>query len=206
MATWAGAIVETKGNPAFWDIARRYGLTPSGSGEVAPYVLLVCDSGPFGQTLPSFAEPLSRELGGTVVGLFAQTSADVYELEGWEDGVRVRRLAYTRDGGGWVVTEGAVQGWEQAFFFAPDLLHDPLSEADRARHEAAAAAGDPSDVLDLLHPGSIAPLERICRSFGVEPGVPAGSWRSPRSPWPWLIGGPVVLFWVGMAVLGWVSG
>lgn len=212
MATLSAAIVETRGNPAFWEIARRYGIIPSGT-EVAPYVLLVCDSGPFGRALPSFAEALSRDTGGKVLAFLAQTTADTHQIDDFENGVLVRRLIYSRDHGGWSTLQGEVQAWERAYFFGdafgtgdgeawPDMLGDELSDEDIARYEGARASGDPSTVTDLLHPGSTAPIGRVCRSFGVDAGAPSGSWRAPRSPWPWVIGGLVVAFLAGMFLLG----
>ena len=62
-----------------------------------------------------------------------------------------------------VCNEGETQRWETAYFFDdvstseqsdgwPDMLRDEISEEDIARYETAKRAGDPSTVIDLMHP------------------------------------------------------
>lgn len=147
-----------------------------------------------------------------VLAFLAQTNADVYELQCFRDGERVRQLAYSRDGGGWLEQEGEVQPWERSFFFgdgstaagaeSPDLLDPDLSEEDRARYEVARQRGDATPVFDMLRPSSTRPLRRVCASFGVDPSAPTGHWRAPRSLKPWILLCAVLAFLVGMFLLG----
>ncbi|WAS96462.1 hypothetical protein [Nannocystis punicea] len=188
MSTWVAALIETQGRRDFWDLAREQGVEPL-STDVPARVLV--DFEPSGrEAAVQIAQALSAELSASCLAFAAQTNADVYELHAFERGARVRRLAYSRDGGGWFRVEGEVQPWERAFFFDeastsadsdawPDMLWDELADEDVARYEAARRAGDASAVLDLLHPSSTGPLRRLCDALGVSPDAPLGRWRKP---------------------------
>jgi hypothetical protein len=101
----------------------------------------------------------------------------------------VRRLAYDRDQEGWLELEGAPQPWEPAYFFGgsaspdqehcPDMLDDELPDDDLARYEHARRTGDPTSVMDLLHPSSMSPMLRVCTFFGIDPDRPSGRWKKP---------------------------
>ncbi|WP_437656983.1 hypothetical protein [Sorangium sp. So ce1182] len=215
MSTWIGAVVETRGREDFWDILRRHGVELLATGAPPAFAFIECTKAFSALAPPAFSGALSRDVGGMVLAFFAQTNVDVYELQCFRSGERVRLLEYTRDRGGWLKQEGEVQPWERSFFFEegstvdgaawPDLLDTELSELsgeDRARYEAAKRSGDATPVLDLLHPHSTRPLHRLCASFGVDPSAPVGRWRPPRSAKPWLLLGVVLAFFVGMSLLG----
>ncbi|MDC0669216.1 hypothetical protein [Nannocystis radixulma] len=189
MSTWVGAIVETQGRRDFWDLARKQGVEPLAT-DVPARALIEFEprSGP--EAAVQTAQALSSELSTSSIAFAAQTCADVYELHAFERGTCVRRLVYSRDEGGWLRVEGDVQSWERAFFFDdastapdsdtwPDMLFDELSAEDLARFEAARRIGDPSAVLDLLHPSSTAPLWRLCDYLDVSPDAPQGRWKKP---------------------------
>ncbi|WP_143141468.1 hypothetical protein [Nannocystis exedens] len=184
-----GALLETQGRSDFWDLARKQGVEPLAT-DVPAWVLIdfALRGGP--EAAVQIAQALSGALSASGLAFAAQTNADVYELHAFERGVRARRLVYSRDEGGWLHVEGAVQPWERAFFFDeastspdsdtwPDMLLDEISAEDVTRFEAARRAGDPSAVLDLLHPSSTWPLWRLCEALGVAPDAPRGRWRKP---------------------------
>jgi hypothetical protein len=197
MGTWVGALVETQGRPDFWDGARTHGVRPL--VPAVPQVALInCEIGLDFQASIRLAEALSRDLATMALAFVAQTAADAYELQAFARGVPVRRLAYSRDDGGWLQVEGTPQPWERAFFFDdvstagddgqwPDMICDDLSEEDLARYEDARRAGDATRVMDLLHPSSMEPLLRVCAFFDVTPDSPAGEWKK-RSVWSRLRG------------------
>ncbi|MFO0653299.1 MAG: hypothetical protein U0326_44170 [Polyangiales bacterium] len=216
MSTWIGAVVETRGRADLWALMRRHGIKTDGVGAPPAFVLIEGTPALSALVPPAFSEALSRDAGGMVLGFFAQTNADVYELQCFRGGECVRLLKYVRDDGGWIRHEGEVQPWERSFFFAGDptagadelpyLLDAEVSDVDRARYEAAKRSGDASTVFDLLRPSSTAVLQRLCGAFGVDPTAPAGRWRPPRSARAWLIPGAVILFFVGMFLLGALTG
>ncbi|MBI5478576.1 MAG: hypothetical protein HY906_06975 [Deltaproteobacteria bacterium] len=191
MSTWVAAVVETAGRADFWEIARNHGVQAT-IADVPKYALIECDAGFDFQASVRLAEALSRDLGTTSLGFVVQTNADVHELHAFSSGPAVRRLAYSRDSGGWLQVEGTAQPWERAYFFDeagstktddsgrwPDMLWDDLSDEDLARYEAAKAAGDPATVMDWMHPSSTAPMHRVCGFLGIHADRPAGSWRKP---------------------------
>lgn len=212
MSTWIGAIIETRGREDVWDLLRRQGIKVVSAGAPPAFVLIECTVDFAALAPPAFSRALSKDVGGMVLAFFAQTNSDVYELQCFRDGERVRLLEYSRDGGGWFKQDGEVQPWERSFFFdegstaagaeSPDLLDPDVSEEDRARYEAARQRGDAMPVFDLLHPSSTRPLRRVCASFGVDPSTPAGRWRVPRSLKPWIVLFVVLAFFVGMFLLG----
>ncbi|MBZ5713894.1 hypothetical protein [Nannocystis pusilla] len=196
MSTWVGAIVETQGRRDFWDLARKQGVEPLAT-DVPARVLIEFEPRGGPEAAERTAQALSGELSTSGLAFAAQTCSDVYELHAFERGACVRRLVYSRDEGGWLRVEGDVQPWEPAFFFDdastapdsdgwPDMLHDELAAEDVARFEAARRAGDPSAVLDLLHPSSTAPLWRLCAALDVPPDAPLGRWKKP-SLWARLV-------------------
>ncbi len=201
MSSWVAVLVETRGRADFWEIAKRHDVEAAdlakrpgaaidrdGGSGASPVVLLDCGHA-YGVSF-RLAESLSRDLATTALGFAAQTTADVHEARVFREGTLVRGLAYNRDAGGWKEVVGAVQPWERAYFFDeksstaddtrwPEMLYDELSEADIARYERAMAAGDPTPVLDLLHPSSLRPMRRVCRFYQIDPDRPAGHWRRP---------------------------
>ncbi len=193
MGSWVAAIVETGGRADFWDVARRQDVKPVDEG-VPAHVLIECELGWDFTASLRLAETLSRALATSAIGFYGQSSADCYEICGYSSGERVRRLAYSRDEGGWLHVEGTPQPWERAFFFDgkfatssvaehwPDMLDDELSDQDIRRYESARRAGDASAILDLLHPSSLAPLHRVCAHFGLRAEAPTARWKK-RSWW-----------------------
>lgn len=191
MSTWVGAIVETRGRADFWELARKHGVDGA-TQEIPKYVLVDCDSGFDFHASVRLAEALSKDVGATAIGFVVQTTADVHELHAFSNGIAIRRLAYSRDGGGWMQTDGTPQSWERAYFFDsegstaseevgpwPDMLWDEMPETDVARYEAARRVGDATSVMDLMHPSSTAPMHRVCASLGVRPDRPLGRWKKP---------------------------
>jgi hypothetical protein len=189
MATWVACIVDTKSRPDFWDVARRMGVRPS-TAEVPAYALIDCDCGLDFLASIRLAGELSRELSTMCIGFVAQTNTDVHVLRTFVDGAAIRRVEYNREGGGWGIIEGEPQPWEGAYFFGeertasgnywPDMLSDEISPEDRARYEEAKRIGDPSTIMELLHPSSLAPMWRVCEVFGIDEGErPAGIWKKP---------------------------
>lgn len=194
MSTWLGCIVETRGRADFWDVARRRGIEPR-VATVPARALVSCEID-FEAPLRLAAE-LSRDLEAFALGFVVQTNADVHRLHAFDRGELVRKLDYSRDGGGWVADDGAKQPWEARYFFDdaptteadewPDMLHDDLSDDDVARYERARAAGDPRPVMDLFHPSSARAMRRVCQFFGVDADAPVGLWKKP-SLWSRLTG------------------
>ena len=189
MATWVACIVETKGRPDFWDTARRMGVRPS-TDAVPAYALIDCDCGLDFLASIRLAGDLSRELSTMCIGFVAQTNTDVHVMRTFVNGTAIRRVEYNREGGGWGIVDGEPQPWERVYFFDeersaggnnwPDMLDDEISDEDRARYEEAKRAGDPSAIIGLLHPYSLAPMWRVCEAFGIEEGDrPAGIWKKP---------------------------
>jgi hypothetical protein len=185
MSTWVGAIVETAGRADFWDIARKHRIAPATS-ETPKYVLIHCDID--FEVHARLAEALSRDIDAMALGFLAQTTVDVHELRAFKSGTSIRRLGYSRDDNGWLQVEGTPQSWERAYFFDdgstsdddglwPDMLWDDITDQDIARFEAARRTGDASAVMDLMHPSSTVPLQRVCESFGVDPDQPHGFWK-----------------------------
>lgn len=191
MSTWIAAIIASEGRADFWSRVRNHGVHPV-EPTVPKHVLVECDAGFQFHASIDLAALLSRELRTSSLGFIAQTTADVYEIEAFEAGRRVRRLAYSRDGGGWLEVLGAPQQWEPVFFFGdgstrhaegqvPDLVDDDVSEDDLIRYEQAKRTGDPKPVMDLIHPSSLSPLYRLCGYFDVDPQHPTATWR--RASW-----------------------
>jgi hypothetical protein len=190
MATWIACIVETKGRADFWDVARRLGVRPD-TNEVPPYALIDTDCGLDFMASIRLAEDFSRELSSMTIGFVVQTNTDVHVTRTFVNGVTVRRMEYNREGGGWGIVEGEPQMWESLYFFDdeesatfsqrwPDMLEDVISDADRDRFAEARRLGDPTLVMDLLHPSSTAGMWRVCELFGIEEGDhPAGVWKRP---------------------------
>lgn len=178
MGTWVSALVETGGRSDFWELARGEGVS-SDLVEVPRFARI--DGSDVAATF-ALAEALSKKLGTSAVAFCAQSSADVYELRGYQAGECVRKLAYSRDDGGWLTLEGTQQPWEAAFFFDdaaanpeddwPDLLSDEASDEELARYRAAREARDASEVMDLLGPHSLAPLHRLAAHLGVDGSAP----------------------------------
>jgi hypothetical protein len=210
MATWAGAIVETRGRTDFPAIAAAHRITVT--GPVTPWVLVQGSVSFAAPGPPVFAEALSRELQGTVLAFVVQTTASVERLEHWEKGQLVRKLEYAGDAGGWVTRQGTPQAWEGVYFFAEDEgtaedmawplnLGDELSAEQLTRYERARAAKDASGILDLLQGGSLWQLHRLCEHYGLDPSKPGAHHTPPRSWKPWLLAAAVLAFLVGMVLL-----
>ncbi len=210
MTTWAGAIVETRGRADFPALAALHRITVTGA--VTPWVLVQGDVTFAALGPPVFAEALSRELQGTVLAFFVQSTASVEQLEHWEKGQLVRKLQYTGDAGGWVTRQGTPQAWESVYFFADDEgtaedmawplnLGDELSDEQLARYERARVAKDASGILDLLQGGSVWQLHRLCEHYGLDPGKPGARYTPPRSWKPWLLAAAVLAFLGGMVLL-----
>ena len=171
MATWTVCIVATA--PDFWRIATRHQVIAM-TTAVPPYVLISCTD--FARPA-LLAEELSGALGTTAIGIAAQTGADTYQLRAFTAGTVVRELDYDRDGGGWTTVTGTPQAWEAAFFF--DALNRPDDPDEAARFDAARLAGDPSPILRLVAPSSLAPLRALCASLQIDPDVPSGRYERP---------------------------
>jgi hypothetical protein len=214
MSTWAGAIVETRGRADFAVIAAKYRIAVTSA--VSPWILVEGEITFANLCPPIFAEALSRELESTVIAFFVQTTASVEEIEQWENGKLVRKLQYSHDGGGWITHAGAPQAWEPKYFFAdeegtaddaewPSNLGDEVSDEQVARYDRARAANDAMSILDLLSGGSARGMYRVCEQFGVNPEA-AGARYTPPTHWkPRIILAAIVLFLVGMFLLGAVS-
>jgi len=196
MSTWLATIIDTGGRADFWEVARAHHVSPLGDG-IPPQALIDGGSGFDVESSMRLAQALSAALGTHAAGLFLQTGADVYGVRAFEHGQLVRRLDYSRDGGGWLRVEGTPQRWESSLLFDgplslgadlswPDTLDDDLGDADLARYEAARSAGDPGAVLDLVHPSG-GGIHRVARALGVDPDRPAGRYRRP-SLWARMLG------------------
>jgi hypothetical protein len=184
MATWVGAIVETRGRADFAEVAAKYRITLAQAP--GPWLLVECAN----LRLAVFAQALSRELGGAVIAFLLQTTASVEEVEHWHNGELMRKFAYSADEGGWLSQQGRQQAWESVYFFAEDEttaddakwplnLADELTPEDIARYEQARAARDASSVMDLLSGGSAHSLLRLCHHFGVDPQEPGARYTAP---------------------------
>ncbi len=186
MGTWTAVIVATQGRADFWRAARAEGVEPDTSA-VPPLALIDVDARSDFESPILLAQTLSTVLSTAAIGFAAQTGSDAYEIRAFDHGECMRHLAYSRDDDGWLAADGRTQPWERAFFFDgpadgangawPDTLDEEISDADVARYEAARLAGDPSQVMDLVHPRSTAPLRRLCAFYGVDPDAPAGRWQ-----------------------------
>ncbi|HZI08569.1 MAG TPA: hypothetical protein VEZ71_31420 [Archangium sp.] len=214
MATWAGAIIETRGRADFPALAATHRLTVTGA--VTPWVLVRSDVHSTALGPPAFAEALSRELQGTVLAFFIQTTASVERLEHWEKGQLVRKLEYAGDAGGWITQQGTPQAWESVYFFADDEgtaedmawpvnLGDELSDEQLARYEHARAAKDASGIMDLLRGGSLWQVHRVCEHFGLDPNQPGAHYRPPLNWKPLLLAVAFLAFVVGMVLLSVLS-
>ncbi len=209
MVTWAGAIVETKSRSDFEALASSYGVALE--GRATRWVLVECDVGLGSLRTPGFAAALSRDLGGTVIAFFLQTTASVEEIEHFQAGELVRKLEYSHDQGGWTKIEGTPQAWEAEYFFAegegtapgqewPLNLGDEIEDDELARYDRARAVRDATGVMDLLSGGSVWGLERLCRHFGVDPRVPGARYAPPRRRKPRLIAIAILLLLAGVSV------
>ena len=174
MSTWVGAIIETTGRSDFWDIAKKHGVIAA-TQEVPKFVLI--DAGAAFQASIPLAEAMSKDLDATAIGFVIQTVVDAHQVHAFKSGVAIRRLDYLRDEGGWFTVEGTPQPWERAYFFDDDMLSDDESDEDIRRFNAARATGDPSSVMDLMHPSSTEPMHRVCTTFNVRPDQPHGHWK-----------------------------
>ncbi len=90
MGTWVGVIAETGARFDFWTVARRHHVLPADE-RVPPHVIIDCGAhfdAPF-----RLAQTLSLELGTMAMGFVVQTSADVHEVQVFDKGACVRRLA-----------------------------------------------------------------------------------------------------------------
>jgi hypothetical protein len=201
VSTWTAVIVDTQGRKDFWDAVHAEGVEPMASRAVPALALISVESGADFEAPLKLAESLSTVLPTTAIGFAAQTTSDAYEIRAYDRGECARRVAYSRDDGGWLAVEGIPQPWEPVFFFDgaapsaadapgghwPDTIDDDLSEFDVARYEAARRARDPSRVMDLLRLHSTAPLLRLCAFYGIAPDAPVATWSKP-SLWSKLFG------------------
>lgn len=214
MSTWVGALVETKQRKDLAPLLAKHGITLSGEAGawllVQPTSLRIGHLGP-----PPMAETLSRELDTRVIAFALQTTASVEELEVWESGRRVRHLACSE--GEWTTFEGAAQAWEGAYFFAdgqgvdgeeewPDNLRDEVTDEELARYRKARKKRDASTVMDMLLGGSADGLLRLCVHLGVDPDEPGAGYDLPKSHNPRLVVAAIVVFLIGMFVLGMLTG
>lgn len=211
MATWIGALVETRDHADLAALLAEHHIEMVGPS--APWILVHCDAGLSHLHLPDFAEALSLKLDASVIGFLVQTTGGVEQIEHWQAGKLVRKLEYSGDAGGWVTQAGTPQPWERAYFFAedestaedgtwPSNLGDELTDDERARYECARAAQDASGIMDLLVGASLWPLQRLCRHFGVDPCQPAAQ-NFPRKSWkPRVVLAAVAVFLAGMLLLG----
>lgn len=180
MATYLGLIADTGGRADFWTVARAHRVEPLAE-EIPSHVLVDCWNGgwPAFDAPPRLARDLSRALATPCIAIVAQTAATVLDVQAFDAGVAVRALLHG-DTGGWSRVEGAAEPWEAALLFAADdLVDDDLPEADLARYRAARGRGDPTEVLDLIQPDHLGPIERLCRHFGLDPRQPSARWRKP---------------------------
>jgi hypothetical protein len=198
MSTWVAAIVETRGRPDFWDVARGIGVE-STKKDVPPYVVISCDASFDMTAVFTLSKDLSAALATTVIGFVIQTGVDTHFTHVYRDGVLIRRLEYEREGDHWIAVEGTAQPWEPAYFFGkelgeedwPDMLWDEISDADLARYQKARTAGAIGDAIDLIHPSSTAPMHRVCERLGIPGGTASGTWSPPRkSLWSRFFGDP----------------
>ena len=197
MGTWTAVIVDTQRRADFWKAVHAEGVEPVRTDVPSLALVEVSCGADFDATF-RLAESLSTMLGTAAIGFVAQSASDAYELRAYDRGSLARRLAYSRDDGGWIANEGIVQPWEPDFFFDghaaapqgegfPDLIDDDLSDADLARYEEARRAREPARVMDLLNPRSLAPFHRLCAFYRIAPDAPAATWTKP-SIWSRLFG------------------
>lgn len=203
MGTWAGAIIETQGRADFAAIAARHGVVVH--GEVGPWALVACNLNLASGHPPPFAGPLSRDLGGDVLGVFFQGALGVEQLEQWHKGELVRSLSLAPDGA-WE-QRGTPQSWEVPFFFGdqhapeagehwPSSLRRGLSDADLERARRAWAEKTPGAVLDLFAGGD---FNALWDHFGVDGARPVAHFTPPTNWKPWAIAAVVVVAALGPA-------
>jgi hypothetical protein len=188
VGSWLVAIVDTGGRADFWAVARRHHVSPA-TEAVPPRVLIECRDLSDFEASTRLAQALSAELATTAIGLFMQTTADVYGIRVFTNGQLVRQLDDSREDGGWIEQSGTAQPWEPALLFDgpadpaddthwPDTLDDDLEDADLARYEAARKRGDASGVMDLVH-ASQGGMFRLAAALGVTPDAPHGHHKKP---------------------------
>lgn len=121
------------------------------------------------------AEAVSRVVAGPVLGLLAQTTADVYQVTEFGAGRRLREIAYSRDGDGWGPSAGEARAWEADFHFAlpeaqfvEDLGYAEWDEAEIERARAAYVARDLS-LLPRLPDASSAQFYTFVEKLGLDP-------------------------------------
>lgn len=213
MTTWAGALVETRGQADLASIAARHRIALVDFAATAPWLLVHADVNRASLNPPRFAEELSRELQTTVIGFFLQSTASVEQIEHWEDGRLLRKLEYSGDGGGWITQQGSPQLWESAYFFAedegtdegenwPHNLGDELTDEDLARYERARDQKDATPIMDLLSGGSSWSIHRLCKHFSVDPNKPGARFTPPTNWKPRLILAGIVALFIAMFLLG----
>ncbi len=211
VSTLAGAIVDHRGSIDFPAIAGRFQIIISTASQ--GWSLVQCDVNLASLGPPTFARELSRELRTTVIAFFLQSAASVEQIEHWENGQLMRKLEYSGDGGGWVTQSGTPQAWEPTYFFAEDEgtvegakwpmnLRDELSDEELARYERAKISSDASSVMDLLSGGSVWPIERLCRYFGLDLAKPNAHYTPPTNWKPRIIAAAILAFLLAMILLG----
>lgn len=220
MGTWAGAFIENPRRADLGEVLASHHVALEGSAD-AEWIYVLAETSFASLEAPAFAERLSRELGGKVIAFFLQSTASVEEIFVYDAGERVRHLSYSMDEGGWLAHEGDVQDWEAAYFFEeghgardgerwPLNLDDEIGDDERAAYEAARETGDATPVLELLHVGSGWGLYRLAEHFGVRDGEPHAIYQPPGNRtfrWKtYAVVALVVLFFVGMFLLGALSG
>lgn len=215
MATWAGALVETRGRgrDELAAIFAQHRITLADYDTTLPWLLVDVHINFAHLNPPKFAEKLSSELHTNVLGFFLQSTASVEQLEHWQNGQLLRKLEYSADEGGWITQFGSQQAWEPAYFFADDEgieegenwplnLGDELSDEALARYKRAREQKDAAPIMDLLSGGSAWSIHRLCEHLGVNPSQPGARFTPPTNWKPRLILAGIILLFVGMFLMG----
>lgn len=213
MVTWAGAIVESRRAGDLAAAGSKHGIEMVDTGTGPGWLLVDVGVNAAHLRPPKFAERLSRDIQGTVIGFFLQSTASCEDIEHWHDGTLLRRLVYSADEGGWITQFGSVQPWEAAYFFPtgegtedgeewPSNLGDEIADDEIARYRQAKAAQDASGVMELLSAGSPSSIRRLCAHFGIDIERPAARFTPPANLKPWLVLAAIVLLLAGAMLLG----
>jgi hypothetical protein len=179
MGTYLGVIADTGERADFWALMRAHRVQQL-IGEVPPRVLIDCwEKGwPAFDAAPRLARELSRALARPCIAVAAQTISSVLDVRAFDGGAEIRTLLHC-DPEGWTRVEGAAQPWEAAMLFDDAAEPDEASAEDLERYRSARKAGQPAQVLDLLQPDHLGPVERLCAHFGLDPRRPSARWRKP---------------------------
>lgn len=131
------------------------------------------------------AAKVSERTKGSIFAVLAQTSADAYSVGEYTAGRLGRRIGFSRDFGGWSISDGPQRPWEADFHFAlpVDEFVDALSDDEEWSDEDLKVARRAHEVRRLellarLPSPTGAQVTAFLKGIGVE--LPAvASYRKP---------------------------